>query len=173
MRKADRSARGWWITLLLVVALLAGCSTEPTKKEPVSTSTKEPNNKYSAELSKYENSLRSEATWLWDNMNYARTHTVGDDEHCAPKDFKHEPVTMDADARQTNDLAARILDQLDYAFQLIGQSRDEWGLYCQRSESADVTTAFLQSRLDPAFKSLNVAKDALTQWEVSVTQAAK
>lgn len=115
------------------------------------------------QMKKYEESLREEADWLWSNMNYARGHTVAlDDADCAAKKFERAAPEMTEAAREEDDVAAQTLDQLDYAALLITEAHDMWGEYCDGSETGGYVTAFLESRLTPAYQNLNLAKSTLT-----------
>jgi hypothetical protein len=56
-----------------------------------------------------------------------------------------------------------MVDQLAYAAQLIAEANTQWGLFCQGSSSANLTTPYLEARLRPAYDSLNQVRTTLTQ----------
>lgn len=112
-------------------------------------------------LAAYESSLRAEADWLWNNMIVTQTRPRPDEAACAPQDFGRTPVTMDAAERTEDDLGGKVLDQLDYAAQVIDQARTQWDAFCTLHASAADTVAFLNVRITGAIQRLDVAKEAL------------
>ena len=132
-----------WPVWLLAIGLLAGCQGGLWG-----------DNRQQRFLN-YENSLRQEADWLWNNMNYARTHSTIEGDICAPRTFEHQPVTLSDSERQASPRDASLADHLNYAAALIGQAHDEWTLYCQSARGSGGTASFIESRLLPAYNSLN------------------
>ena len=112
-------------------------------------------------LRDYETSIRSEADWLWNNMNYARTHLDPDPALCGVESFERKAVTLTAEARERDPRSAALVDHLDYAAALITQAHDEWTLFCTRRSSAVNTAAQLERRLLPAYDSMNQVRVAL------------
>jgi len=132
-----------WPVWLLVLILLAGC------QGGLLGSSRE------RQFLNYESSLRQQADWLWNNMNYARAHTAIEGDICAPRTFEHRPVTLSERPREASPREASLADHLAYAATLIGQAHDEWNLYCQSARGSGGTANFLESRLLPAYNSLN------------------
>jgi hypothetical protein len=109
----------------------------------------------------YEKSLRQEADWLWNNMNYCRTHYSPEAEPCAHRTFTHKAVEMDESARAQDPSNASLLDYLDYATLLIQQAHEEWNHFCDGQRNGYNTAAFLESRLTPTYDSLNYVRVVL------------
>lgn len=134
-----------WVVWLLALGLLAGCQDGRQR-----------------DIRSYERSLRQEADWLWNKMNYARTHTAIEGDICAPRTFKHKPFSLNEDERQASPREASLADHLSYAATLISQAHDEWDLYCQSVRGSGGTANFIESRLLPAYNSLNQIRLAYT-----------
>jgi hypothetical protein len=115
----------------------------------------------------YEASIRSEADWLWNNMNYARTHLDPEPALCGPETFERQAVTLTAEAREGDTRTAALVDRLDYAAALVTQAHDEWTLFCTRRSSAVNTAAQLERRLLPAYDSMNQVRVALLPSEAA------
>lgn len=137
-------ARRVLLPVLLVV--LGGCVTFQQKDEPVRD---------------YEASVRSEADWLWNNMNYVRTHIKPDPAYCAPESFAYDSVTLSPQQREQDPHTANLVDRLDYAAILVGQAHDEWDRFCRSESSAVNTAGAMERRLLPAYQSLNQVRVAV------------
>ncbi len=109
----------------------------------------------------YEASTREEADWLWNNMNYVRTHFYPDDAYCKPEFFSRQAVLLTPEQRANDPRTASLVDQLDYAATLIQQAHDEWDRFCRRESSAPTTVQVLERRLMPAYASMNAVRVAL------------
>ncbi|MBN1202061.1 MAG: hypothetical protein JXJ20_09415 [Anaerolineae bacterium] len=144
--------------LPLIVLVLAGCcggtggGGEEASEDSMDT-----------RLSKWEQSLRAEADWLWGNMQFVSTHLSPNEEHCAEQSFKHKSVGIDDSTRKTDPDAGTLVDQLDYAETLIVQARSQWRAFCNDETTSSTAYAFLQSRLTPAYDSLNYANSKLAE----------
>lgn len=145
--------------LVILLSACANADNSASSSEPVEVM----DESLDARMGRYDQTLREEAAWLWDNMNLARANPRPEAERCADRNWNHQPVVMDAEARRLDPTAARMVDHLDYAATLIGQARDEWARHCRNEISAMNAAAFLESRLVPAFRSLNIVRDALDQ----------
>jgi len=148
------SARRRWLAALLALGaalILAACD---RKEADVRLSLDE-------RASAYEQSLRAELDWLWQNRIDAASLGRPGEGRCTVPDFGHHPPTMDAEARAADDLGAKIVDQLTYAGQLISDSRARWTQFCAGSLTASDVVAFLDSRLDVAAGSLDKAREWL------------
>jgi hypothetical protein len=147
--------------LVVVMVLFSACAGAETAEEETDTSSGG-----DATLKKWERSLRKEADWLWSNMNYVSTHNwPEDDADCEDQTFNHNPVEMTEDERDENPVEARTLDQLEYAGLLLEQSHEMWLEFCAEDETGQVTYAFMESRMRPAYESLNQAKTTITALE--------
>lgn len=111
-------------------------------------------------LARYHDSLRAEADWLWENMLHAQSHPLPDEARCQRPDFDHQPVMLNETERQ-QDSAVGTLEQLDYADLLLTQARAEWQKYCQGEQPGANAAAYLQSRLEPAFGALDLARSVI------------
>jgi len=149
------------LLVLLLAAILTACGGDADDSD--ATPAPKMDESLDARIGRFDQTLREEATWLWDNMNVARTNPQPPAERCAEQRWDHQPVVLDAEARRLDPTAARMVDHLDYAATLIGQARDEWARHCRNEISAMNAVAFLESRLTPAFKSMNIVRDALDQ----------
>jgi hypothetical protein len=147
------------LLVVVLVAVLAACSGDGNEAD--ATPVPRMNESLDVRMGRLDQSLRDEAKWLWDNMNYARTNPRPDADRCAAREWEHRPVVMDAEARRLDPTASRMVDHLDYATTLIGQARDEWARHCRDEISAMNVVIFLESRLTPAYQSLNIVRDAL------------
>lgn len=148
------------LLVVVLVAVLAACSGDGNEADDA-TPVPRMNESLDVRMGRLDQSLREEAKWLWDNMNLARTNPRPDADRCAERDWGHQPVVMDAEARRLDPTASRMVDHLDYAATLIGQARDEWARHCRDELSAMNVVMFLESRLTPAYRSLNIVRDAL------------
>lgn len=146
MRRMMSSSRSFWPLLLVAlcgaVAVLA-CSTSPFEQDT------------NTQLKEYQNSIRSEADWLWNNMNFCRVNLYPNDVYCQPETFKHPTVELSANERLEDPRAAVLLDQLDYAALLVQQAHDEWTRFCEHRSSASQTAAYLEQRLVNAYEYMN------------------
>ena len=147
--------RGWPLVGLLLILILAACGGGGGAAVPAGT--------LDERLDRYEESLRAEATWLWDNMVYASTHLRPDSEHCADPGIAHTPVVMDETARTDDSVAALLTDRLDYAAELVEQARAQWEKHCAGEVNAAAAVSFLDSRLRPAFESLNLVRSSMSE----------
>lgn len=145
-----RTSRMWWIGLLLIVLGLSACSENSDGIPP-----------FDQKMIDYEASLRAEADWLWENMTAARTQALPDSERCKPRTFTHDPIEVTDTIRKTDDVAAKTGDHLIYAAELIGQAHAEWEQYCDGRLSGGSTAVYMESRLRPAYNSLNVVNDTM------------
>lgn len=141
--------RVWRGTVLLAGALLlVACSAElfapPTTAE---------------RLLAYETSLRSEADWLWNNMNYARLHYEPDPVWCSQQRFDHQPVTLSRTERDQDPDNALLSDHLEYAAARIAEVRAEWERYCR--SGGGHPGDYMEAGLRLAYSSLNTARVAL------------
>lgn len=100
----------------------------------------------------YEASLRAEADWMWDNMNYTQTHYRLEAGRCIEPDFKHQPVTLGDSLGQDE---KQMVEHLDYAALLLKETREQWRDYCQTNGGAASPAAFMESRLRPTYEGLN------------------
>jgi len=112
-------------------------------------------------LRDYEASIRAEADWLWNNMNFARTHLEPSMTYCQSEIFTHRGVELTDAARQNDPRTADLVDRLDYAAVLVRQAHDEWDRFCDYESSAATTTASLERRLTLAYDSMNQVRVAL------------
>jgi len=147
MRKA-------YLVFCLFVVVLAACGGGGAAETPLTLD---------QQMTNYEASLRAEADWLWSNMNYATTHARPETSQCAARDFKHKPVELDDTTRQTDLTAGSLVDNLNYVAELIGQARDQWKLFCDNQINSATASAFLESRLRPAYETLNTITTMLEQ----------
>lgn len=129
---------------ILVALALAGCVASPTDQ-----------------LRAYEQSVREEADWLWNNLNYVRANLSTEQADCSTEPFKHPVVRMTAAMRQADPASAALLDRLDYAALLIEQAHAQWMSFCGRTASAPLTARALEERLLPAYEHLNGVRVAL------------
>jgi len=148
------TARRQWLVVFMALSaalILAACQNEPADvRAPLDE-----------RASAYEQSLRAELEWLWQNRIDAATLGRPGEGRCAVPDFGHQPPAMDEQARADDDLGAKIVDRLAYAGQLIGDSRARWEEFCAgRIRSQDVVP-FLNSRLGAAVSSLDLAREWL------------
>ncbi len=111
--------------------------------------------------SAYEQSLRAELEWLWQNRIDAATLGRPGEGRCAVPDFGHQPPAMDEKARADDDLGAKIVDRLAYAGQLIGDSRARWEDFCAGRVRSQDAVPFLDSRLNAASTSLDLVREWL------------
>jgi hypothetical protein len=114
-----------------------------------------------SQIESYETSVRAEADWLWNNMNYARTHLQPDDTYCKSEVFVHRKVTLDDATRQSDPQRAALVDRVDYAAVLVRQAHDEWNRFCSHQNSAVGTVAALEPRLTLAYANMNQVRGAL------------
>ncbi len=143
---------GWrGIIFLLLAAGLSGCL-NVTQGRTVDD-----------DLSDYEQSLREEAGWLWDNMNDARASFSPDAEHCRVRTFDHTPVLATESLRDTDGTAADLAEQLVYAKLLIDEAQARWFAFCRGEASASLTASTMEAQLRPAYNSLNTVQSTLTQ----------
>jgi len=119
------------------------------------------------QIGNYEKSVRAEADWLWNNMNYARTHLQPDDAYCKPEQFVHRKVILDDAARQKDPQRAALVDRVDYAAVLVRQAHGEWNRFCNHQNSAVGTVAALEQRLMLAYSSMNQVRVALEPCEAT------
>jgi hypothetical protein len=105
----------------------------------------------------YETSLRSEADYLWAAMNYARQYYKPTADWCAARNYHHQPVTMSDAERQKDRSSSYMVDQLDYAALLIGETRDRWTQFCQNGGGAS-PAPYMEARLRTAYDSLNAVR---------------
>ncbi|MEW6579705.1 MAG: hypothetical protein AB1435_10985 [Chloroflexota bacterium] len=160
------TARRRWLAALLALGaalILAACDRQETDAR-VSLDER---------ASAYEQSLRAELDWLWQNRIDAATLRRPGEGRCTVPDFGHRPPPMDADARAADDLGGKIVDQLTYAGQLIADSRARWAQFCAGSLTASDVVAFLDSRLGAAAGSLDLAHEWLDAREQSRRRAGK
>lgn len=106
-------------------------------------------------ITDYQKSIRSEADWLWNNMNYARTTYHPSDDVCDAPTFNRKRVTFTDAQRADNPQQAYLVDVLDSAAFLVQEAHAEWDLFCQGRVSAAETAGFLESRLVPAYERMN------------------
>jgi hypothetical protein len=139
--------RPTWLMLWISVLALSACVTLGNTRDQ--------------RLRDYEASVREEADWLWNNMNYVRTHFYPDDAYCKPEYFEHKSVPLTPEQRQADLYTANLADQLDYAEVLIQQAHDEWDRFCAHESSAPTTAAVLEKRLLLAYESMNGVRVAL------------
>lgn len=145
-----------WISVaLFVMILLSGCDDNGGSVSSGVT--------LDQQLGRYQSSLRSEADWLWDHMTYTYENPRIDAARCTPKTFDHQPVILDQAVRADDQTAGKLVDHLDYAAPLIQEAHAQWDGYCQGNLSAVNVVAFIQSRLQPAYSSLNVVESTLIQ----------
>jgi hypothetical protein len=97
----------------------------------------------------YEASLRAEADWLWDNMNYARKYYRVDPGLCVFPDFKHSPVQL---GDKADDDESLMVEHLDYAAQRLLEVRQSWRDFCDGKANP---STYMEGRLRPAYESLN------------------
>jgi len=137
----------WRMCLLFILAVsaLAGCANALA------------GHSLREQITHYELTLRAEADWLWGGMNYAVTHSRLDSSVCMARDFGHHPVSADSNAEP---ILMDLIDHLDYAAMMIGQARDRWQQFC-RGEVLSSPAAFMESRLRPAYDSLNLIRATL------------
>lgn len=158
-------ARRWLAALLALGAalILAACDRQETDAR-VSLDER---------ASAYEQSLRAELDWLWQNRIDAAALGRPGEGRCTVPDFAHVPPTMDAEARDDDDLGGKIVDQLTDAGQWIADSRARWEQFCAGGPTASDTVAFLDSRLNAAARSLNLAREWLDARAESRRRAGK
>jgi hypothetical protein len=137
-----------WLAVLLVGVgiVLGGCERDTRS--------------LSTQLADYESSLRDEANWLWDRMNYTRTHFNPDPALCQDRDFQHRAVMLDKNTRQTNRDAAHAADRLDEAAYYIRAVRQHWDAYC---DGASVNPTYMEKYLRDAYDRMNQARVRLKQ----------
>jgi len=159
------TTRQWLAALLALVAalILAACDRE---EADVRLSLDE-------RASAYEESLRAELDWLWQNRIDAASLGRPGEGRCAVPDFARVAPTMDDNARADDDLGGKIVDQLTYASQLIADSRARWEQFCAGGSTASDAVAFLDSRLNAAARSLNLAREWLDARAESRRRAGK
>ncbi|MCZ7539669.1 MAG: hypothetical protein M5U29_07140 [Anaerolineae bacterium] len=159
------TTRQWLAALLALVAalILAACDRE---EADVRLSLDE-------RASAYEESLRAELDWLWQNRIDAASLGRPGEGRCAVPDFARVAPTMDDNARADDDLGGKIVDQLTYASQLIADSRARWEQFCAGGSTASDAVAFLDSRLNAAARSLNLAREWLGARAESRRRAGK
>ena len=143
----------WRLVAVVAVAALALSGCKSKEEDPKQT--------LDERLTQYEAALRTELNWLWDNMVYTQTHPAVSAERCAARDFKRQPVTMNAEERAADDLGGKMVDQLAYAAGLLDAARAQWANFCGHRAPASDTIAFLNSRLTAANQTLNAVKDTL------------
>lgn len=106
-------------------------------------------------LHEYEKSIRREADWLWNNMNYARTNYYPSPEVCDAPSFGYKAVTLSVAERAEDPDQAYLVDILDSAAFLVREARAEWDAFCSGENSAAHAAGFLESRLVPAYERMN------------------
>jgi hypothetical protein len=139
-----------WLLVLVAGLLVTGCAVELTGVNFTQT-----------RLRSYEESLRSEADWLWNNMNYARMHFTPDPRWCTSYDFDHQPVSLSASEREDDPNAASLVDHLDYAAGRLAEVRTEWERYCQGRSGSPAD--YMEQRLRLAYNSLNTVHAAVQE----------
>lgn len=132
--------------VLALTLLLASCM-------PVAT--------LSGQITAYEKTLRSEADWLWNNMNYARTHYIPAADWCTEYDFNHQPVELTESVRSKDPDSAYLVDHLNYAATMIDEAHAEWKTYC-RGQGGNPTPG-METRLRMAYDSLNMIRVSLAE----------
>lgn len=145
------SCRGLAVGLILVV-MLAGCGGSGDTGTQLTLNER---------LRRYERSLREDADTLWTDMNYARSHAYPDPELCPAPTVDHQPVEVDDATRADDDIAGRLADNLKYSHQLIDEARGAWERFCANEQRGADAAAFMQSRLQPAYTTLNTASNTL------------
>jgi len=60
-------------------------------------------------------------------------------------------------------VAALLTDRLDYAAELVEQARAQWEKHCAGEVNAAAAVSFLDSRLRPAFESLNLVRSSMSE----------
>ncbi|MCL4237020.1 MAG: hypothetical protein KJ047_02130 [Anaerolineae bacterium] len=159
------TARQWLAAFLALVAALTLTACARQEKD-VRLSLDE-------RASAYEESLRAELDWLWQNRIDAASQGRPDEGRCVAPDYARVAPTMDDEARAADDLGGKIVDQLTYASQLIADSRARWEQFCAGGPTASDTVAFLDSRLNAAARSLNLAREWLDARAESRRRAGK
>lgn len=112
------------------------------------------------QLRSYESSVREEADWLWNNLNYCRTHLEPDPEMCRAEAFTHDRIILAADAREKDPPRAGLVDYLDYASALVQDCHRAWNEFCAGQRSAISTASYLEARLTTAYDALNQVRRA-------------
>ncbi|MBN1679147.1 MAG: hypothetical protein JW966_02565 [Anaerolineae bacterium] len=134
--------------LCVVLLLLPGCSALNGGTE--------------RQIITYEESLRQEADWLWNNMNYALTHYKTAGSYCADITFKHHPVKLSESERKKDAKTAGIVDHLDYAARMIKDAHQRWTDYCSDKQTSG-PASYMETRLRLAYDSLNQVRISLSE----------
>jgi hypothetical protein len=144
-----RHRRGGLVVIVAIMALVAGCG----------LGQKSLNEK----IADYEHSLRDEAGWLWEKMNYARTHYTPNDAECKDQKFKPKTVKLDKGTRKENPSAATMVDRLDYAAGLIQVAHGYWNQYCAGQLGAPDPAPYLEAQLRAAYDYINAVRVSLNK----------
>jgi len=132
------------VGLVLIGLWLAGC-TVPAPETSVNR-----------QVNDYEASLRSEADWLWNNMNYARLNAIPAPGWCTDEQFDHHAVQMTDPQRADNPTTAGCVDHLVYAAARIKDARDIWDAYCAQHNLNPGPN--MEAQLRAAYTSLNTVR---------------
>ena len=130
-------------SLVIVAVLLAGCG------DGLFGDTRQ------TRIKQYEESVREEADWLWNNLNYARTNLWPNEEICTQEVFKHPTIQLTDSQREQSPNDAYMVDLLDQAAVLTQQGHTAWEEFCAGGVSAAETTRFLENHLIETYNRLN------------------
>ncbi len=90
-------------------------------------------------------------------MNHAHQYCKPTADWCAARNYLHKPVSMSDAERQKDRSSSYMVDQLDYAAPLIGETRDRWTQFCQNGGGAS-PAPYMKARLRTAYDSLNAVR---------------
>ena len=99
-------------------------------------------------------SLNSEAGWLWVSADMAQSSPASVLERCPAPAVTHPALSLTDEDRADDDVSAKMVDLLNYAQQLIAQSREQWNANCGNATQLGGTVAFIRSRLTPAYDAM-------------------
>lgn len=163
-----RSSRRFLLALIIAVVSLSACVTNNQELPDDVTATPETTTKgeradLDRRLSAWETAMRSEFTFLWDNVNALRAARLPPEGSCNYPDFGRSPVEATETLRARDRVGADIIDQLAYADVLLLQARDKWIEFCGGGITSGDAVAFMDTRLSPAYQSLNLARNVLDE----------
>ena len=160
MIRTNRGKWRWpWLAVVLLGVLLLGACTSTDREtldalggqEDPLDQRRERNDITAAWL----DSLRTEANWLWASADIAQSAPGQVAERCPAPGVTHTPLSLTAEERADDDVSAKMIDLLDYAQQLIAQSREQWNANCGNPPQLGNTVAFIRSRLNPAYTTMD------------------
>lgn len=163
-RKRVAGKRRWLLLGLIALLALGACTSDDREMLDVLEGEDSPQDvrrQRTEILDEWLTGLRAEADWLWESAVVAEQQPARPAERCPAPAYSHTPLTLTNDERAEDDVSARMVDLLVYAEQLIDQAHVQWDTYCDNQVTAATAVAFIRSRLNPAYSSLDAVAETL------------